>query len=53
VTFEPDLARIPGLLLETVREGDLVLTLGAGSVWKVGEALVRSGATGRRRRSKS
>lgn len=28
-------------LLETVREGDLVITLGAGNVWQVGEALVR------------
>lgn len=27
-------------LKETVKEGDLVLTLGAGNVWKIGEALI-------------
>jgi UDP-N-acetylmuramate--alanine ligase len=41
VTFEPDLARIPALLRGIVREGDLVLTLGAGNVWKTGEELIR------------
>jgi UDP-N-acetylmuramate--alanine ligase len=44
VTFEPDLARIPALLRETVHEGDMVLTLGAGNVWKVGEELIRLGS---------
>ena len=28
-------------LKNTVREGDLVLTLGAGNVWQLGEALIR------------
>jgi UDP-N-acetylmuramate--alanine ligase len=46
-TFEPDLGPIPGLLSKWVRPGDLVLTLGAGNVWKVAEALVRSDAAQR------
>ena len=40
VAHEPDLAKIPARLAEIVRPGDLVLTLGAGNVWKVAEALV-------------
>jgi UDP-N-acetylmuramate--alanine ligase len=28
-------------LMSTVREGDIVITLGAGDVWKVGECLIR------------
>jgi len=43
-TFEPDPARIPTLLAEWVRPGDLVLTLGAGDVWKVAEAFIRCDA---------
>ncbi len=53
VTFEPSLGEIPRLLRETVREGDLVLTLGAGDVWKVGEELVRSAGKRARRRRKA
>jgi UDP-N-acetylmuramate--alanine ligase len=44
VTFEPRLSAIPELLRGTVGPGDIVLTLGAGSVWKVGEELVRLAA---------
>jgi UDP-N-acetylmuramate--alanine ligase len=40
VIYEPKLAAIPRLLQATMREGDLVITLGAGDVWKVGDALV-------------
>jgi UDP-N-acetylmuramate--alanine ligase len=40
VVYEPRLAAVPKLLQATVRPGDLVITLGAGDVWKVGEALV-------------
>jgi UDP-N-acetylmuramate--alanine ligase len=42
--FEPDPARIPARLVEWVRPGDLVLTLGAGNVWRVAEAFVRCDA---------
>jgi len=42
VTYEPDMTKIPDLLRETLRAGDIVLTLGAGDVWKVGEELLSS-----------
>jgi len=48
----PSVAYLPGLdgIAEHVRTmtrpGDLVLTLGAGDVWKVGERLVRSASGG-------
>jgi UDP-N-acetylmuramate--alanine ligase len=38
VAYAPKPERIPGMLRETVRPGDLVITLGAGDVWKAGEA---------------
>ena len=41
VTFEPVLSKIPELLRGILLEGDLVLTLGAGNVWKVGDELIR------------
>jgi UDP-N-acetylmuramate--alanine ligase len=43
--YEPGLDGIAERLRAMTRPGDLVLTLGAGDVWKVGEQLVRS-ATG-------
>jgi UDP-N-acetylmuramate--alanine ligase len=46
VTYEPNLEAIPDLLLRTIRPGDVVLTLGAGDVWKVGEELIRMSAAG-------
>ena len=46
VVYEPDLGAIPALLRREIRPGDIVLTLGAGDVWKVGEELIRSGAGG-------
>jgi UDP-N-acetylmuramate--alanine ligase len=41
-TYEPNVREIPGLLRRIVREGDIVLTLGAGDIWKLGERLVKS-----------
>jgi UDP-N-acetylmuramate--alanine ligase len=41
VRYQPDFERIAGLLRDALRPGDIVLTLGAGDVWKVGERLVR------------
>jgi UDP-N-acetylmuramate--alanine ligase len=51
--YEPDLRKIEAMVRDSIRPGDIVITLGAGDVWKVGEALVRSeaGGTGRRRRA--
>ncbi len=46
VVYEPDAKELPKLLRATVREGDILLTLGAGDIWKVGESFVR-----RRRKS--
>jgi len=46
VVHEPDMNRIPDLLRKTLSPGDIVLTLGAGDVWKVGEDLVRSAPDG-------
>jgi UDP-N-acetylmuramate--alanine ligase len=44
VTYAPKAAAIPKLLRAAVAPGDLVITLGAGDVWKVGEALIALGA---------
>ena len=41
VTFAGDLEEATGQLAKEVREGDVVLTLGAGSVWTAGEELLR------------
>jgi UDP-N-acetylmuramate--alanine ligase len=40
VVFEPRLDRVPHRLRQIVRPGDLVVTLGAGDVWKAGEAFL-------------
>ncbi|ANM30296.1 UDP-N-acetylmuramate--alanine ligase [Acidobacteria bacterium Mor1] len=50
VHYEPKLTDVPKRLKEMVREGDLILTLGAGDVWKAGETLVRNAARGARRK---
>jgi UDP-N-acetylmuramate--alanine ligase len=44
VTYAPKPSSIPKLLRVSVVPGDLVITLGAGDVWKVGEAFVALGA---------
>jgi UDP-N-acetylmuramate--alanine ligase len=46
VIYEPKLEAIPDRLRRMIRPGDLVLTLGAGDVWKVGEELIRYAAGG-------
>ena len=48
VTYQPDMDAIPTLLREVLQPGDILLTLGAGDVWKLGEGLVRSSAPGRK-----
>lgn len=40
VQFIPDRAAIASYLESMVREGDVVLTLGAGNIWQVGEELL-------------
>jgi UDP-N-acetylmuramate--alanine ligase len=41
VTLVKDLKEVPGWLKGRVREGDMVITLGAGSVWKAGDEFLR------------
>ena len=41
VTFIPDKDAIPDFLLPRIQAGDLVVTMGAGDIWKVGEELLR------------
>ncbi len=41
VHWVPDKGRLPGALAAVVRPGDLVLTLGAGDVWKAGDGLLK------------
>ena len=40
VSYEPRLDRVPNRLKELVLPGDLVITLGAGDIWKAGEAFL-------------
>jgi UDP-N-acetylmuramate--alanine ligase len=42
VEFFPERAEIPAKLAPRLRKGDIVLTLGAGDIYKVGERLVES-----------
>ena len=41
VRFVPDKGQLPAALAAAVRPGDLVLTLGAGDVWKAGDGLLK------------
>jgi UDP-N-acetylmuramate--alanine ligase len=40
VVYAPDPAAAVTAVAQEVRSGDVVLTLGAGDVWKLGEALI-------------
>jgi UDP-N-acetylmuramate--alanine ligase len=46
VDYAGDLAHAQARLAEVARPGDLVLTLGAGDVWRAGEALLAARVTG-------
>jgi UDP-N-acetylmuramate--alanine ligase len=41
VEFVPDLADVAGVLVARAQEGDLVLTLGAGTITTVGPEVLR------------
>ena len=41
VRYIPEKSEIPDRLIETLRPGDLVITLGAGDIWKTGEEILR------------
>jgi UDP-N-acetylmuramate--alanine ligase len=49
VSYEPRLDRVAGRLKALVLPGDLVITLGAGDVWKVGETFLALAAKSRPR----
>ena len=40
VYYEPDKTKIPDLLKSIYKKGDIVITLGAGDIWKFGEKFV-------------
>jgi UDP-N-acetylmuramate--alanine ligase len=37
VFYEPDKTKVPDLLKKIYQEGDIIITLGAGDIWKFGE----------------
>ena len=41
VIYEPDKEKIPYMLMDIVESGDIVITLGAGDIWKYGEEFVK------------
>ncbi len=41
VVYEPDKEKLPELLLELEKSGDIIVTLGAGDIWKYGEEFVK------------
>jgi UDP-N-acetylmuramate--alanine ligase len=48
VTYQSDTSAIPRLLRGVLKPGDILLTLGAGDIWKLGDELVRSAASKRK-----
>jgi UDP-N-acetylmuramate--alanine ligase len=40
VIYEPDKTKIPKLLIEIKQDNDIVITMGAGDIWKYGEKFV-------------
>jgi UDP-N-acetylmuramate--alanine ligase len=40
VHYVADVAQLPAVMQEELREGDLVITLGAGNIWQASEALL-------------
>jgi UDP-N-acetylmuramate--alanine ligase len=52
VTLVPEKTEILGRLLPRLKAGDMVLTLGAGDIWRVGEGLIRLLQKGKRSRRK-
>ena len=42
VIYEPDKTKIPALLKSIYRKDDIIITMGAGDIWKYGEMFVES-----------
>jgi UDP-N-acetylmuramate--alanine ligase len=53
VSYEPRLDRLPNRLKELVLPGDLVITLGAGDIWKAGEAFLALASKASPRRTRA
>jgi len=43
VHYVPDKAQVPSTLKTIARKGDIVITMGAGDIWKYGEQFLKSG----------
>ena len=41
VQYVPDKKAVPSVLLKTVKKGDIVITMGAGDIWKYGEEYLK------------
>jgi len=41
VTFVPDREALPAAVVAAAQPGDMIFTLGAGDVWRVGQEIVR------------
>ena len=41
VHYVPDKKSVPGYLKKTVKKGDIVITMGAGDIWKYGEEFLK------------
>jgi UDP-N-acetylmuramate--alanine ligase len=41
VIYVPDKKEIPDRLMEIVKQGDIVVTMGAGDIWKYGEEFIK------------
>ncbi len=41
VYYEPDKTKVPELLQKIYRKGDIIITMGAGDIWKFGEKFVQ------------
>lgn len=40
VIYETDLAKIPTIIKEIARENDMIITMGAGNIWKIADTLL-------------
>jgi UDP-N-acetylmuramate--alanine ligase len=50
VVYEPRMQALPKLARHALRDGDILLTLGAGDIWKVGDSMVRASARSSKRK---
>jgi UDP-N-acetylmuramate--alanine ligase len=41
VHYVPDKSAVPAFLLELKQPGDMIITMGAGDIWKYGEEFIR------------